>query len=384
MNAHTFRRQASARSSSFLETLHALVALESPTFDLERAQRLADHLAALLAGDDWTVTRTETAAGALLTARLDGGDPQDGTLLLAHYDTVWPAGTLNEMPWRHEDDVVYGPGALDMKAGIVNAVHAMRLVREAGGPRGPVTLLLTPDEEAGSAYSRAAIEAEARRHARVLVLEPGREDGALKVGRKGVGLFTAHFAGRSAHAGTEPERGASAVRALAQFVLFAEGLADLDAGTTVAVTVVQGGTVTNVIAESARASVDVRFLRLAEGERVAAALADHDAAVEGVTFRLEGGINRGPMEPTPANRALAAEAQACLRAMGQEADTAVVGGVSDGNFTSALGVPTLDGLGSVGGGAHARHEHLRVQATLDRVALVAALLHGRAGQAGAP
>jgi glutamate carboxypeptidase len=288
---------------------------------------------------------------------------------------VWPSGTLDVMPIRHADGRVHGPGVLDMKAGITTAVHAMRLVREAAGRAGgAVTLLITSDEETGSHHSRDLIEDEARQHDRVLVLEPGRDDGAVKTGRKGVGQVQLRLHGRSAHAGNNPADGASALRELAHLLLYAEDQADGVAGTTVNLTVARGGSTGNVIAEEASAEVDLRVLRASEADRVMTALRAYRARDERVDVEVDGGLNRPPLERTDANEALWLEALQRGRDLGLALESAVVGGGSDGSFTSALGVATLDGLGAVGAGPHARHEHIRVAPTLERLALVAALL----------
>jgi glutamate carboxypeptidase len=237
-----------------------------------------------------------------------------------------------------------------------------------------VTLLVTSDEETGSHHSRALIERLAREHERVLVLEPGRDDGALKVGRKGVGQIHLQLNGRSAHAGNNPEDGASALRELAHLLLYVEDQADGVAGTTVNLTVARGGTTGNVIAEQAEAEVDLRVLAASEADRVQRALDAYEPRDERVGVRITGGLNRPPLERTQANEALWNEARAKGAALGLHLEGAVVGGGSDGSFTSALGIATLDGLGSVGAGPHARHEHIRVGPTLERVALLAALL----------
>ncbi len=363
---------AFALEPTYLDNLEALVKLESPTHDKRAVDGLVNHLWALLNLRGWAVERHagETVGDALIARKRGGDGPK--TLLLTHCDTVWPLGTLATMPFRRDGDKVYGPGVLDMKAGIVSAVGAVSLAETDGALSGPVTLLVSADEEAGSRNSRALIETLAREHDRVFVLEPGRDDGALKVGRKGVGDFQVSFLGRSAHAGNNPELGASALRELAQFLLFTENLADADAGTSVNLTVAHGGSVGNVIAEAATATLDFRVLKLAEGTRVENAIRSYVPQDERVKITIAGGLNRPPLEPTPANRALFEAA----KQLGFSGEGAVVGGASDGNFTSALGVPTLDGLGSVGEGPHARHEHIRVRETLERVALLAALLSG--------
>jgi len=375
MTAPSLLDLAVAERDAYLATLEGLVALESPTRDKLLCDRLVDHLAALLGRDGWQVERlTRDEVGDVLVARL-AAEAGPGTLLLCHYDTVWPSGTLAHMPFRQEGERVYGPGALDMKAGIATAVHARRVIRQAGGRmRGPVTLLVTSDEETGSHHSRELIERLAAEHRRVLVLEPGRDDGAVKVGRKGVGQIQLHLTGRSAHAGNNPEDGASALRELAHLLLYVEDQGDGEAGTTVNLTVARGGSTGNVIAEEAEAEVDLRVLAASEAERVQRALAAYVPRDERVQVGIAGGLNRPPLERTEVNEALWNEARARGAALGLQLEGAVVGGGSDGSFTSALGVATLDGLGSVGAGPHARHEHIRVPATLERLALVAALL----------
>ena len=366
---------AHAERDAYLQTLKDLVALESPTLDKAANDRVADYLEATLKADGWQVERVpQNTVGDQLVARYEG-EGEVSSLLLCHFDTVWPVGTLAQMPLKEEDNKLYGPGTLDMKAGVATALHAVKLVKNEGLMlRGPVTLLLTSDEEKGSLFSRELIERLAREHSRVFVLEPGREDGALKTGRKGTGDFTLHFAGVSAHAGNNPKDGASALRELAHFLMFAESLTNHDQGTTVNVTVAQGGSVSNVIAERASCTLDMRVLKLGEAERVEAALSRYTPQDSRVKVTIEGGLNRPPLEFTEANQTLFKEAKARMAELGLALEGAVVGGGSDGNFTSALGVPTLDGLGSAGAGPHARFEHIRIPETLDRLALLTALL----------
>jgi glutamate carboxypeptidase len=312
----------------------------------------------------------------MLVARKPGGSGP-ATLLLAHYDTVWPIATLDTMPWRvdADEDRAYGPGTYDMKGGIANALHAVALLEGVGVPlAGPVTLLITSDEETGSHASRATIEAEARRHDRVLVVEPAREDGALKVGRKGTAIYHLTFHGVPAHAGNNPEEGASALVELAHLTLFAATLDHPEAGTSVNPTVAEAGGAVNVITEHARLAIDCRVLQIAEADRVDAALRNYRARNPRVRIEVHGGLNRPPMEPTEANQSLFERAQAIAAGWGWRLEAAVVGGGSDGNFTAALGIPTLDGLGACGAGAHARHEHIRIRDTLGRSALLAALI----------
>ncbi len=375
---------ARAHETAYLATVAALVEHESPTHDKPLADALADHLQARLESDGWEAVRhARDDVGDVLEARLPGrptGGDATSTLLLCHYDTVWPRGTLDVMPLRRDGARLYGPGVLDMKAGIATALHAPIVARAASAPlRGNVTLLITSDEEKGSAASRAVIEELAAGHDRVLVLEPGRDDGAVKTGRKGVGQFHIDIRGRSAHAGNNPSEGASALRELAHLLLYIEDLADGEAGTTVNLTVARGGTTGNVIAEHAEADVDLRVLKDSEAARVSEAVRAYRARDERVQVTVEGGLNRPPLEATPANAALWSEALDAGRDLGLQLHGATVGGGSDGSFTSAAGVPTLDGLGSVGAGPHARHEHIHVPATLERLALVTALLTSPAG-----
>lgn len=387
MTGPTLLQRVRDDAEAYLATLERLVTLETPSRAKPLGDRLAGTLAEMLEQDDWDVRRhARTEVGDVLEARL-AGDAADGpaSLLLAHYDTVWPQGTLATMPFHRDGDAVHGPGALDMKAGIATAVHAVRALRAAGTAMGgPVTLLVTSDEETGSHHSRALIERLAGEHGRVLVLEPGREDGALKVGRKGVGQVHLRLEGVSAHAGNNPQDGASALRELAHLLPYVEDLADGERGTTVNVTVARGGTTGNVIAETAEAEVDLRVLRAGEADRVMRALNAYQPRDARVKVLLEGGLNRPPLERTEGNGALWREAQAAGESLGLTLHGAVVGGGSDGSFTSALGVPTLDGLGSVGAGPHARNEHIRLSATLERVALLAALLGGGSGGSQPP
>jgi glutamate carboxypeptidase len=371
----TLRALAQNEREAYLETLKMLVKLESPTHNKAANDKVADCLESLLKNDAWAVERLrQTEVGDQLVARQEvAGDIS--TLILCHFDTVWEIGTIEKMTLREENDKLFGPGVLDMKAGITTAVHALRLIKKNHLTlKGPVTLLLTSDEETGSEHSKHLIESRAKRHDRVLVMEPSRDDGALKVGRKGIGGFEVSFKGVSAHAGNNPKDGSSAIRELANFLFFAESLTDYDQGTTVNLTVAKGGTVSNVIAEEAHASLDMRAMKLTEAERVEKALRGYTPKDARVSLTITGGVNRPPLEFDEKNQKLFAEAKAAMNTLGFDLEGATVGGGSDGNFTSALGVPTLDGLGSAGEGPHAKHEHIRISETLGRLALVTALL----------
>ena len=294
-----------------------------------------------------------------------------GTLLLGHLDTVWPAETLATMPWTLQGDRASGPGVFDMKAGIAVGMAVLTAMVRETDPS-PVSLLLVPDEETGSAHSRELLLSVARRHRQVLVLEPSR-NGAAKVERKGSGVFFVRFAGRAAHAGLEPERGASALAEMARFALCLEGLADSLQETTLTPSQARAGAAANVVPESAELTVDARAWTREEAARVSAALQAYHPTDPGVRVTVEGGFDRPPLERTPANEALYQRARVAAADLGFELGAARVGGASDGNITSGEGIATLDGLGPLGGGAHARDEHVVVADLPRRAALVARL-----------
>ena len=358
------------RQPALLERLRAWVGHESPTAEPERVRALAAVVAADFAA---LGLRPALHPGALeLTYAGEGGAP---VLLLGHLDTVWAAGTLARMPCRVDGDRLFGPGVYDMKAGLVMAHAALEALRALKVPLPPLTLLLVFDEETGSRASRALTEARARAAYAAYVLEPGAEpEGGLKIARKGIALYQLAARGVAAHAGVDFEKGASALVELARAVVQAASWSDPASGLTLNPGVFHAGTRANVVAEEARADLDVRAW-------TAAALADADQRLRAlrpadprVTLEIAGGLNRPPMEPTPASQALAARAQALGRELGLELPLARTGGGSDGNFTAACGVPTLDGLGAQGAGAHAAHEHILLSALAPRTALLAALL----------
>ena len=375
MRLHDLLAAARASRPAYLETLQGLVEIESPTPDRVAVTRCLAWLEGRLQADDWTVARVPTQHTAdVLLARADGARDGPSTLLLTHADTVWPVGTLAERPWRVHDECAFGPGVYDMKGGIAAALHAVALARVHGGLAGAVTLLVNGDEETGSVGSRGVIEREAARHDRVFVLEPASAGGAITVARKGAGDFRVRFRGRSAHSGEAFDAGVNAVSELARFVPFVDALSDREAGTTVAVTVVRGGTVSNVIPAEAVATVDLRLERPDEAERVVTALHAYVPHDRRVSVEVEGAVKRPPMVLDAAAAALVEQVLERARGLGLTVATGRSGGGSDANFCAALGVPTVDGLGPVGGGAHAVDEHIDVAASLDRVALLAALL----------
>lgn len=359
------------RQPAMLDRLRAWVGYESPTAEPERVRALAETVAADFAALGLRAAAHEYA----LELTLAGAGAGAPLLLIGHLDTVWAAGTLARMPFRVEDERAFGPGAYDMKAGIVMARFALEALLALGAAPPPLTLLLVFDEETGSRGSRALTEARARGARAALVLEPGAEPGGgIKIARKGIALYRLAAHGVAAHAGVDFERGASAVVALARCVVEAADWSDPAAGFTLNPGVLRGGTHSNVVAEEAQAELDVRAWSAAALDTVDARLRGLRSADPRVRLELAGGLNRPPMEPTPASLALAAQAQAIGRELGLALPLARTGGGSDGNFTAACGVPTLDGLGAAGAGAHAAHEHVHLPSWAARTALLASLL----------
>jgi glutamate carboxypeptidase len=297
-------------------------------------------------------------------------------LLLGHLDTVWPLGTLKTMPCRLGEGRLWGPGALDMKAGVAMAFTAIEMLIEAGPLEREIVLLLNSDEEVGSPVSRPITERLAAECAAVFVLEPA-QGLAYKTARKGTGNWRIDATGVAAHAGVDFEKGANAIRELARVVETVSGWTDLKRGLTVNVGVVGGGTRTNVIPAAAWAEVDVRIARNSDGPRIERKFAGLKPVDKACTVAVTGGINRPPMERTRSTVRLYRQARSLAAELGFPLDEAATGGASDGNFTSALGIPTLDGMGAVGEGAHARHESILVEHLAPRTALLAGLLARR-------
>ncbi len=357
--------------SELLEDLRALVLRESPSDDASAVTSLAAFVAETLrARGVHAETRPCPPRGDALLARVGAG--RGGALLLGHLDTVWPRGSLEQQPFGVEAGRATGPGVFDMKAGIAVAMAVLPSLLSRPGPPG-VTLLLTPDEELGTTASRDLLLEIARRHDRVFVLEPPL-DGAAKIARKGTGLFRLCFQGRASHAGLEPERGRSALLALARATLFCVGLGDLTRGTTVTPTVGRAGAKTNVVPEEGELQVDVRVWSQDEAHRVESAIRGYASEVPGVTLEVDGAFDRPPLEPTPASQRLYETARAIASQLGFELDAARVGGGSDGNLTAAAGVPTLDGLGPNGRGAHAREECVFIEDLVRRATLLERLI----------
>jgi glutamate carboxypeptidase len=310
-----------------------------------------------------------------------GGRSAKPVLLLGHYDTVYPLGTLTSMPCRVAGNKLSGPGVLDMKSGIALMLHALAALqdwhnegRDGVMPR-PVTVLLVSDEEVGSDSSRKITEALAKRSAAVLVLEPSYgPQGAVKTARKGVGDYTVKITGKAAHAGLDFRKGVNAIRELARQIEKISSFTDLKKSLTVNIGIVSGGSRTNVVPAEARAQVDVRIARIKDAAGIDKKMRNLRPFNRQCKIEVTGGINRPPMERTAGVAALYEQAKAIARQLGWKLGEAAVGGGSDGNFTAGLGIPTLDGLGGVGDGAHASHEHILISELPRRAALIAALI----------
>jgi glutamate carboxypeptidase len=374
MDSSTLLRFCTTQAAWVRETVETLVRLESPSTDKAAVDRCGGELVRRLSALGGHVTRvTQTTRGDHLRTEFPGSATQ--VLLLGHFDTVWDVGQIAHMPVREENGRLFGPGVFDMKSGIGAAMLAVRALTELSEAALPtVVMLWTTDEEIGSATSRAVIEAEARRSAAVLVLEPSLPGGGAKTSRKGCGEFELFVHGISAHAGIDPGSGASAIHELARQITAIEALQDASRGISVNVGVVQGGTRTNVVAAEARAQIDVRVPTMADAARIEQAVLSLRPQVKGTRLEIRGGVRRPPLERGPHVARLYEQAKAAAASLGRELGEGGTGGGSDGNFTAALGVPTLDGLGPMGDGAHAHHEHIVLDDLVWRSAFVAALL----------
>ncbi len=369
------------RQDAMLAFLTRLVEHESPTLDKAAVDRYGDFLCdayRALGATVETIPQERYGDHRRITLDPPGGARVAGQItVLCHLDTVWALGELAKRPIRAAGHRLYGPGIYDMKGGTMLAYYALRALREQGlATERRVVVLLTSEEEIGSPTSRATIEAEAAKSAYILCLEPPvAPHGSLKTARKGVGRFTMMIGGRAAHAGADHAKGISAVTELAHQALALAALTDYATGTTVTVGVVHGGTRSNVVPAEAAAEIDLRVATVAEGERVIPAILALRPTLPGATVTITGGLNRPPMERTPGIVAAFERARALGAGFGYEVTEAATGGGSDGQFAAALGIPTLDGLGINGDGAHADHEHILTDSLAPRAALIAALLH---------
>jgi glutamate carboxypeptidase len=367
------------RQHTILQLIRELVEQETTSRDEVRLNKIAHFVAARLQAFAAELQLFPAPSyGTHLRARFHCGHARESKpiLIIGHLDTVWPLGTLVRLPFHiTEEGRAHGPGIFDMKASIAVIIHALEAIAVLNlKTKHPVTLLLTCDEEIGSKTSRELVEAEARNAVAALVLEPPIPGGIVKTGRKGIGGFTLKVTGRAAHAGLDPRQGINAIVELAHQTLALAALNDFERGITVNVGVAQGGTTSNVVPAEASAKIDFRFWTMEDGARLDEAIRHLQPVLEGAKLEVTGGINRPPMERSIKNLALYELAKNCAAELNLELKEGKVGGGSDGNFTAALGVPTLDGLGVDGAGAHAEHEHILVADIPRRAALLTKLI----------
>ena len=366
-----------SKEADLVAMLKTMTEAESPS-DVPGAQH---EIREIIAGQferlGYSVKRIpgHTSGGMLHARPADQSQTRPTQLLLGHYDTVWPLGTLEDMPFEHDGDVVRGPGVYDMKGGVAQALLAIETLQHFKiRPQVVPHIFLNSDEEVGSRESRRYIESLAPHMNRVFVLEPSLGPaGRLKTARKGIARFSVTVRGEAAHAGLDPGAGASAILELSHVIQTLFALNDFDRGVTVNVGTIDGGLRPNVVAPESQAVVDVRVETKEDGERVEKAILNLEPVVEGTSLVIEGGFGRPAMERTPQNRQLWRLARTLGDELGLQLEEGLAGGGSDGNFTS-LYTATLDGLGAVGDGAHARHEHLRLGRTIEHAALLTLLL----------
>lgn len=361
-----------------LSLLQRMVEIESPSDNKAAVDNLGEFLADEFQREGGKVTiHNASEYGNHLQIEFPANPGAKPIMLLGHFDTVWPLGTLATMPFRIENERVFGPGVLDMKAGIVMMIFALRALGEAKVAHRPVTIFLDTDEEVGSSSSRPITEAIAHGCEAVLVLEPAQgPQGFLKTSRKGVGDFTIRVHGRASHAGVDFEKGQSAIVELSLQILEVVKFVDLARGITINPGVIHGGTRSNVVAAEAWAEVDIRVAHMQDIAALEQKFASLRLFNTQCTLKVTGGLNRPPMERTPGTVRLLQLAQELARELGMDLGESSTGGGSDGNFTSALGIPTLDGLGAVGEGAHATNESIVLEEFPKRTAILAGLIGG--------
>ncbi|MBT8440762.1 MAG: M20 family metallopeptidase [Gammaproteobacteria bacterium] len=366
-----------SRSGDMVVLLESLTRVESPSSDAASQfpvkEILRDEFARL--GYRVRLLSGRTSGGSLFAAPLERERGRSLQLLLGHFDTVWPVGTLDNMPFEIEGNVVRGPGVFDMKGGVVQIIFALRTLRELGlTPHITPVVFLNSDEEIGSRESGNYIRMLAKRVERAFVMEPALgPDGAIKTARKGVGRFTVRVKGKAAHAGLDPEGGASAILELSHVIQCLFQMNDPEKGISVNVGTIDGGIRPNVIAPESKAVIDVRVATNADAEKIEREIRGIEPKIPGVTLEIDGFIGRPPLEPTPANRALWGAAKDIAAKLDLELTQGLAGGGSDGSTTSQY-TATLDGMGPVGDGAHAHHEHLLLDKTIERAALLALLI----------
>jgi glutamate carboxypeptidase len=363
---------------AMLQGISRWVAIESPTRETADVNRMIDAVAREVDGTAIAVERIpgKEGLGDSLVLRAGPQNDRPGILVMSHVDTVHPLGTLaKDLPMRREGDKFFGPGIYDMKGGAYLALEGFRRAAASGAATLPLTFLFTPDEEIGSPTTRGLIEELGAKSSAVLVTEPARDGGKIVTGRKGVGRFDVHVEGRPAHSGSRHEDGRSAIREAARQILTIEGMTDYARGVTTTVGMLAGGTAANVIPQHARFSVDLRVVEPLDGETYKAKILGLKAADPDIRITVVGDMNRPPYKKTAAVEGLFLKARAIAAEIGIDLqDVPLTGGGSDGNFTAALGVPTLDGLGIDGDGAHTLHEHALVSSIVPRAQLMERLL----------
>jgi len=363
-----------SRLPKMIKTLRDMVEIESPTHDKSSVDRLGLYI---------SNKAQEMNAELEVHGQVDAGDHvsmywgngERDILLLTHMDTVHALGTLREMPWRQDDEKIFGPGVFDMKAGIVIALSAVEALQDNGNlPERGLTLLCTSDEETGSETSRNLIESMARAHKLVLVLEPGLSNGELKTWRKGSGDFQIETHGKAAHAGASPESGINAILEMAYQMIELSQLPDTAKGISLNLGRIRGGTRSNVVAENCVCNVDVRVKTLKDQEIIESAIRRREPKLNGSKIDVRGSWNRPPMQRTSLILKTFERAKAIAKKIDMDLDEGGTGGASDANFVAPLGIPVLDGLGAIGNGAHSREEHIRITSLSSRAALLAALI----------
>lgn len=364
------------RLPGMVDLLSEFVSIESPTTVKPAVDRLGARVGQALdeLGADLTV-HPRTEAGDILEARWHAGRPGKPLVLLCHMDTVHPLGGLERNPLRLDAGRLYGPGASDMKGSIVTVLNAIGALRDEGLlPERPLTVLMTSDEETGSFHSRELIQQVATGAGLVMVMEAALPDGSLKTWRKSVARFTVRATGSASHAGGAHELGVNAIEEIAHQILALQAMTDYEVGTTVSVGVVEGGTRTNVVPEVCEVQVDARAMTLEEMERLARRIESLEPVLPGAQIAIEGGFDRPPMERDAQMVATFARASEIAARYGLHLTESGTGGGSDGNYTAAIGTPTLDGLGPLGDGAHSDREYLDVATMIGSATLVAALI----------
>lgn len=373
------RDNLTSRQDEILSKIRTIVEIESPSKDIAGSHAVVSLLEEEARKNEavYSIEKTDVEGyGQHLIIRAFKQEKDDNVIfLLGHTDTVHPRGTLSERPYRTEGEKIFGPGIFDMKANCVLLLEVLKVLAELNlKPNREIVVLLSCDEEIGSPTGRELVEHEARNAKACLVFEPSASGGRVKTGRKGTGMFAMHAKGIPAHAGLDYEKGASAILELAKQTERLHSLINLEAGTTVNVGVFHGGTTSNVFAENAEIDIDVRFSRMDEAARIENEILSSQPFDERVKLRVEGEINRPPMERNENVIALYEKAKAIASSFDYEIGEAQVGGASDGNFVAALGVPVLDGLGIEGDGAHAAHEHIVYTDIANRGALIAGMI----------